>query len=34
VELAPAAKVLAATDGFGIPETYWFAATLTPRSLD
>jgi hypothetical protein len=29
VELAPAAKVLAATDGFGVPETYWFAATLT-----
>lgn len=29
VELAPAAKILAATDGFGIPETYWFAATLT-----
>jgi hypothetical protein len=32
VELAPAAKVLAATDGFGIPETYWFAATLTQES--
>jgi hypothetical protein len=29
VELAPAGKVLAATDGFGVPETYWFAATLT-----
>ena len=29
VELAPAAKILAATDGFAIPETYWFAATLT-----
>ena len=32
VELAPAAKVLAATDGFGIPETYWFAATLTQEA--
>ncbi|MBJ7598526.1 MAG: hypothetical protein DLM67_16080 [Candidatus Nephthysia bennettiae] len=34
VELAPAAKVLAATDGFGIPETYWFAATLTHEAWD
>jgi hypothetical protein len=34
VELAPAAKVLAATDGFGLPETYWFAATLTREAWD
>jgi uncharacterized protein len=34
VELAPAGKVLAATDGFGLPETYWFAATLTHQAWD
>lgn len=34
LELAPAAKVLAATDGFGVPETYWFAATLTREAWD
>ncbi|MGH9245085.1 MAG: amidohydrolase family protein [Acidimicrobiales bacterium] len=26
VELAPTAKLLAGTDGFALPETYWFAA--------
>jgi predicted TIM-barrel fold metal-dependent hydrolase len=29
IELAPTGKVLAATDGFALPETYWFAAMLT-----
>ena len=32
IELAPTAKVLAATDGFALPETYWFAATLTQEA--
>jgi hypothetical protein len=34
LELAPAGKVLAATDGFGVPETYWFAAILTREAWD
>jgi hypothetical protein len=34
VELAPTGKVLAATDGFGVPETYWFAATLTREAWE
>ena len=29
LELAPTAKILAGTDGFAVPETFWFAATLT-----
>jgi predicted TIM-barrel fold metal-dependent hydrolase len=34
VELAPTGKILAATDGFALPETYWFAATLTHEAWD
>jgi uncharacterized protein len=29
IELAPTARILAGTDGFAVPETFWFAATLT-----
>jgi predicted TIM-barrel fold metal-dependent hydrolase len=29
LELAPTGKVLAGTDGFSIPEAFWFAATIT-----
>ena len=34
VELAPTGKVLAATDGFAVPETHWFAAMLTHDAWD
>jgi hypothetical protein len=34
VELAPTGKVLAGTDGFSIPESYWFAAGITHEAWD
>jgi predicted TIM-barrel fold metal-dependent hydrolase len=34
VELAPTGKVLAGTDGFAVPESFWFAATVTREAWD
>jgi predicted TIM-barrel fold metal-dependent hydrolase len=34
VELAPTGKVLAGTDGFGLPETFWFAANAVREAWD
>jgi hypothetical protein len=34
IELAPYTKVLMATDGFDLPETFWFAATMTREAWD
>jgi hypothetical protein len=33
LELAPVSKVMYGSDGFSIPETFWFAATEAKRSL-
>ncbi len=34
IELAPTGKVLAGTDGFSVPEAFWFAASVTRDAWD